>query len=232
VGLYHDGSRKLQALLAGWNADMRAEEKAPLAFAAWYRELTRLVYSDELGSLFDESWDLRATFMIAVMKDENGEGRWCDDVSTPRRETCGDMAARAFDRAAQELQRRFGGVESWGEVHRAAGDQRPFGFIPYVKRLFNITPETPGDTYSVDVGHYVIRNEARPFANVHAPSLRAIYDLSDLDRSLFIQSTGESGNFLSPWYANFAERWAKVRYITIPTRPASITAAHTLMLEP
>src|SRR6185437_8167426 len=210
-------ARALQALLAGWNADMRADEKAPLAFAAWYRELTRLVYSDELGSLFEESWDLRATFMIAVMKDENGEGRWCDDVATPQHETCGDMAARAFDRAARELQRRFGGVERWGEVHRAAGDQRPFGFVPYVKRLFNITPETPGDTYSVDVGHYVIRNEARPFANVHAPSLRAVYDLSDLDRSLFIQSTGESGNFLSPWYANLAERWAKVRYITIPT---------------
>lgn len=101
-----------------------------------------------------------------------------------------------------------------------------------MKRLFNVTPETPGDTYSVDVGHYFIRDEARPFANRHAPSLRAIYDLSDLDRSVFIQSTGESGNFLSPWYANFAERWAKVRYITIPTAPASIAAAHTLTLQP
>jgi penicillin amidase len=223
---------KLQALLAGWNADMRAEERAPLAFAAWYRELTRLVYADELGELFKDSWDMRATFMIAVMKDENGEGRWCDDVATPARETCAQMASRAFDRAAAGLAKRYGGVERWGEVHYAAGDQRPFGFIPYVKRLFNVTPETPGDTYSVDVGHYFIRDEERPFANRHAPSLRAIYDLADLDRSLFIQSTGESGNFLSPWYANFAERWAKVRYIAIPTRPAAIEAAHTLTLVP
>jgi len=227
-----DAGREAQALLRGWNADMRADEKAPLVFAAWYRELTRLVYSDELGSLFPESWDMRATFMIAVMKDEQGESRWCDDVATPQRETCADMAARAFDRAAEDLQRRYGGIERWGEAHYAAGDQRPFGFFPVVKRLFNITPETPGDTYSVDVGHYFIRDEARPFANRHAPSLRAIYDLSDLDRSLFIESTGESGNFLSPWYANFAERWAKVRYIEIPTRAASITAAHTLTLEP
>jgi penicillin amidase len=190
------------------------------------------VYADELGELFKDSWDMRATFMIAVMKDENGEGRWCDDVATPARETCAQMASRAFDRAAADLAKRYGGVERWGEVHYAAGDQRPFGFIPYVKRLFNVTPETPGDTYSVDVGHYFIRDEERPFANRHAPSLRAIYDLADLDRSLFIQSTGESGNFLSPWYANFAERWAKVRYIAIPTRPAAIEAAHTLTLVP
>ena len=227
-----EDGRKLRRLLEGWNGAMRADERAPLAFAAWYRELTRLVYSDELGPLFPESWDLRATFMIAVMKDENGEARWCDDVTTPQRETCADMASRAFDRAAADLEKRYGGVERWGVVHYAAGEQRPFGFFPVVKRLFNITPETPGDTYSVDVGHYVIRDEAHPFVNVHAPSLRAIYDLADLDRSLYIDSTGESGNFLSPWYANFAHRWAKVRYITIPTRPGSIAAAHTLTLEP
>jgi penicillin amidase len=221
-----------QEQLRGWDGDMRADERAPLAFAAWYRELTRLVYSDELGPLFHDSWDMRATFMIAVMKGENGEARWCDDVTTAAPETCAQMASRAFDRAAADLDRRYGGIERWGEAHYATGDQRPFGFVPYVKRLFNVTPETPGDTYSIDVGHYFIRDEERPFANRHAPSLRAIYDLADLDRSLFIQSTGESGNFLSPWYASFAKRWAEVRYIAIPTRPGSFDAAHTLTLVP
>jgi penicillin amidase len=227
-----DAGRNAQEQLRGWDGDMRADERAPLAFAAWYRELTRLVYSDELGPLFHDSWDMRATFMIAVMKGENGEARWCDDVTTNARETCAQMASRAFDRAAADLERRYGGIERWGEAHYATGDQRPFGFVPYVKRLFNITPGTPGDTYSIDVGHYFMRDEERPFANRHAPSLRAIYDLADLDRSLFIQSTGESGNFLSPWYASFAKRWAEVRYITIPTRPGSFHAEHTLTLVP
>ncbi|HSN20550.1 MAG TPA: penicillin acylase family protein [Usitatibacter sp.] len=227
-----EAGKKARSLLEGWNADMRADERAPLAFAGWYRELTRLVYSDELGELFHDSWDMRATFMIAVMKNENGEGRWCDDVTTPARESCAGMAARAFDRAAEDLGKRYGGIERWGEAHYATGDQRPFGFMPIVKRLFNIEPRTPGDTYSIDVGHYFMRDEERPFANRHAPSLRAIYDLADLDRSLYIQSTGESGNFLSPWYASFAERWAKVRYIPIPTRREAIRAAHTLTLEP
>jgi penicillin amidase len=62
--------------------------------------------------------------------------------------------------------------------------------------------------------------------------MRAIYDLAALDKSVFIQSTGESGNVFSPWYANFAQRWAKVEYITIPTDRASIRAAHTLTLRP
>jgi penicillin amidase len=57
-----------------------------------------------------------------------------------------------------------------------------------------------------------------PFANHGASTYRAIYDFSDLDRSLYIQTTGQSGNPFSPGYRSFADRWAKVDYIEIPTR--------------
>jgi penicillin amidase len=84
----------------------------------------------------------------------------------------------------------------------------------------------------VNVGHVFIRDEARPFANRHAPSLRAVYDLADLERSRFMHSTGQSGNVMSPWYSSFAERWARVEYVTIPTRRDAIAAAHRLVLNP
>jgi hypothetical protein len=37
---------------------------------------------------------------------------------------------------------------------------------------------------------------------------------------------------LSPWYSSFAERWAKVEYITIPAKREAIAPAHTLVLKP
>jgi penicillin amidase len=227
-----DAGRKAQALLAGWNGEMKADAAAPLVFTSWYRELTRLVYADELGDLFAESWDLRAAFMLNVLK--GGQESWCDDVRTAERETCATMAARAFDLAAADLAQRYGGASTWnwGAAHVAAGDHRPFGVVPFVARLFNVAPRTPGDSYSVDVGAITIRDAERPFANRHAPSLRAIYDLADLDRSRFMQSTGQSGNVLSPWYANLGERWARVEYIAIPARREAIGAAHTLVLAP
>ncbi len=229
-----DGGREAQALLRDWKGDMSVDSAAPLVFAAWYRELTRLVYADELGTLFQDSWDNRAPFMIAVMKGERGLDRWCDDVRTPGKETCGLAAARAFDFAAADLAKRYGEPAKWrwGAAHFAAADHRPFGLVPVISRFFNVSPETAGDAYSVNVGHFFIRDEGRPFANRHAPSMRAIYDFADLDRSLFMHSTGQSGNVLSPWYASFAERWARVEYVTIPTRRESITAAHTMMLRP
>ncbi len=228
-----EGARA-RKLLEGWNGDAAVDSPAPLVFVAWYRELTRLVYADELGDIFRDSWDNRAGFMIPVMKAERGYERWCDDVRTPAKETCAELAARAFDFAAQDLRKRFGEPSKWrwGDAHPAAGDHRPFGFFPVISRLFNVSPETPGDSFTVNVGHTTMRDEARPFANRHAASLRAIYDLADLERSRFIHSTGQSGNVLSPWYSSFAQRWARVEYITIPTRRDAIAAGHALVLKP
>lgn len=226
--------RGAQGILAGWKGDMAAGSKAALVFSAWYRELTRLVYEDELGDAFRDFWEQRGIFMIAVMKGERGFGRWCDDVRTRPVEDCQAMAGRAFDLAAAELAKRYGSSPEWrwGRAHTAASDHRPFGYTPLLKGLFNISPETAGDSFTVNVGHFSLRDPERPFANRTAASLRAIYDLADLDRSVFMQSTGQSGNILSPWYSSFAERWAKVEYITIPTKRESIASAHTLVLKP
>jgi penicillin G amidase len=229
-----DLGRKAQAMLQGWDGRMRMDAAAPLVFTAWYRELTRMVYADELDDLFNEAWDQRATFMMAVLRDENGEGRWCDDVRTQPVEDCAQLESRAFDVAALDLEKRFGAPAGWrwGTAHVAASDHRPFGFFPVISSLFNISPETAGDTHSVNVGHIHIRDELRPFANKHSGSLRAIYDLSDLDRSRFMQSTGQSGNVFSPWYSNLAQRWARVEYIEIPARREAIRVAHSLRLLP
>ncbi|HEX4333737.1 MAG TPA: penicillin acylase family protein [Usitatibacter sp.] len=226
--------REAQAMLTGWNGEMTRDSQAPLVFSAWYRELTRLVYADELGPMFATAWEQRLPFMLSVLKGENGMGHWCDNVNTPGVESCTQLTARAFDLAAEDLGERLGKPAGWlwGRAHYAAGDHRPFGFVPFLARFFNVDPETPGDSYTVDVGHYIIADEARPFANRHAPSMRAIYDLADLDRSLFMQSTGQSGNVMSPWYANLAERWARVEYITIPVRREAIAAEHRLLLNP
>lgn len=229
-----DIGRAVQELVRGWNGEMVADSAAPLAFAAWYRELTRLVYHDELGPLFLDAWEMRAPFMIAVMKGQGGLERWCDDTKTPEKESCMAMSALALEFAYVELKDRYGGVGGtrWGTAHAAAGDHRPFGFVPQVGRIFNVSPETPGDTYSLNVGHFHLKDEARPFANRHAASLRMVHDLADPDRSLYMISTGQSGNRLSPWYASFAERWARVEYVAIPTRREAIAAAHTLELSP
>ena len=83
---------------------------------------------------------------------------------------------------------------------------------------------SPGGTYTLNRGKTDF-GEEQPFANRHASSYRAIYDFADLDRSLYIHTTGQSGNPMSPFYRSFAERWAKVEYIEIPTKRDAIAKA-------
>jgi len=79
-----------------------------------------------------------------------------------------------------------------------------------------------------------MQDEARPFANTHAASLRAIYDLGELDNSLYIHSGGQSGNVLSPSYKAFSAAWARGEYIPMLTDRKKIEAAGVkrLLLAP
>ena len=106
VPVDNEETRKIHSQLSAWNGEMSAERPEPLIAAAWCRELTRLVYSDELGpELFTDSWDQRVVFMRNVLQDTAGQSRWCDDITTPQRETCADLIKRALVLAVADLKR-------------------------------------------------------------------------------------------------------------------------------
>ena len=162
-----------------------------------------------------------------------GQSRWCDDVRTPGVESCAEQLALSLEAAIADLRKRYGTEMSewrWGAAHQARHEHRPFGRQPLLARLFDISVPSAGDSYTVNVGQHYINEEATPFANRHAPSLRAIYDLSDPEKSLFIHSGGQSGNRFSPHYKAFTEAWADGAYIPMITDRQRIeSASHTTL---
>jgi penicillin amidase len=209
-------ARKALALLAKWDGAMAPERAEPLIAWAWWRELTRAIYADELGEAFRTNWLARAVFIGNVLSGDPVLARWCDDVRTPAVETCAEVLALSLDAALADLGRRYGSDPArwrWGEAHLARHEHRPFGRQPLLAKLFDITVPSPGDAYTVNVGRSNLSDEASPFANRHAASLRAIYDLADLEKSLYIHSGGQSGNILSEHYDAFSKAWAKNEYI-------------------
>jgi penicillin amidase len=81
-----------------------------------------------------------------------------------------------------------------------------------------------GDAYTVNAGAVDFNDQAEPFANRHAPSLRAISDLAEPQASVFIHSGGQSGNPLSPLYRNFTAAWARGDYVPMITERARLEA--------
>ncbi len=222
--------------LAAWDATMRADLAEPLVYSAWVREVVRAVYGDDLGAAFVRYFDTRALALTRLLEGRATSRDWCDDRATPSKETCDTVIGRALQAALADLDRRYGTDRTrwrWGAAHFAYGEHRPLGMLPNIGAFFNVEVPSPGGNYTLNRGETDFREEP-PFANRAGSSYRAIYDFADLDRSLFIHTTGQSGNPFSPYYRSFAERWAKVEYIEIPTRREAIakSAIGTWRLAP
>lgn len=215
------------AMLAAWDGNMTVNRPEPLIFQAWYRELSRLILADELGEAFQPLWRFRPLLIKNILTNQNGQARWCSNVAAGIATPCPDLIAEALDLALTDLKNRYGadlGRWRWGDAHYAKAVHRPFSNIPILRRFFEINVPTPGDAFTVNTGQNDLGNDAEPFANRHAASLRAIYDLADLNRSQFIHSTGQSGHVLSPNYRDFAAPWSGNQYIPMSLRPGDIEA--------
>jgi penicillin amidase len=103
----------------------------------------------------------------------------------------------------------------WGLEHRAPLENQVLSRIPVLDRLLDVAVETDGGNYTVNRGASWVGVADAPFAHRHGAGYRAVYDLADPARSVFMITTGQSGNPLSPHYADFVRRWADGRHVTL-----------------
>ncbi len=222
---------KSDARLAAWDGSMSVERAEPLLMAAWWREFARALYADELGDAFRANWAARAVFVDNVLARQR---HWCDDVRTPALETCEEILAASLNKAKEEIEKNYGKDPAWGEAHVARHRHRPFTRQPWLARVFDIRVPSGGDAYTVNVGAMDFNDEAEPFANRHAPSLRMVADLGAPQDSVFIHSGGQSGNPLSAHYRAFAEPWARGEYVPMVSERRRLEAGgvQRLVLAP
>lgn len=197
--------------LANWTGEMTRHGPEPLIFYEWMRQLTRRLAADELGPLFAEIDGIRPIFVERVFRDVDGAARWCDVDKTPARETCAQMAAASLDDALIRLADDYGGnVDGWrwGAAHVAEHVHMPLGHFGPLAAIFSIRQETSGGDFTLMRGQ-TPGHGRKPFRNVHAAGLRVVYDFADLDRSVMIASTGQSGHPFSRFYDNLSDAWAR-----------------------
>lgn len=226
-------------LLRTWDGRMELDQTAPTIFEAWLILYHNALVGDELGDLLErnstpavrliksslywsgsESADVSqpAYYELPPLARERALS-WCDNTTTEETETCQQLAVKAFTDALALLAEQKGGDVSawaWGDVHTLAQTHRPFSNVPGLKGVFELSAPQKGGRYSVNVAGQSA-NTSRLFSSSFGPSYRGIFDLSDLDQSLFIQPTGQSGHILSNHYSDLFPKWQSGDYITIPT---------------
>lgn len=213
--------------LAVWNGEMRRDRPEPLIFTAWWRHLLHAIFADDLG----EAWGEVLPRPGVVTRALTEHTQWCDVRSTPATEICPERLAHALDEALKDLTRRYGANQDkwrWGEAHRARLAHPLLGRLPVIGRLFKVEPMTDGDNWTVNRAQSRLLDDLDPFGDVHGAGYRAVYDLADLDRSLFQMSLGQSGHRLSPHFSDLARSWADGTAFRIGHQPEGPTATLTL----
>ena len=230
----NDRTRQALAMLGGWDHGMQRERGEPLIYMAWLRELMRVLFSDELGPVFEDYWSIRTEVIHRALGERT---QWCDDVTTGEAETCAGAVSRALEVSLEYLASSYGsdmGEWRWGEAHAVRMDSPILGEIPVIGSWFEVNMPTGGEPATVKAGGFDVADPDRPFGQDHGAGYRAVYDLGNPERSVFVISTGQSGNPLSPYYEDYATRWRDGGYLPMLTDRATVEedALATLVLTP
>lgn len=227
------GGLELRSLLGGWDGNLAADRPEGLIYSMWMRAFTKGLFGDDLGDDFEEFWSGRREFVDGVF--DGRYASWCDDIRTTTRETCQQLAGTTLDQAYAELAANGKtdiGQLRWGDVHQAKF-AHPLFDKTLLGRFFNVRVAVGGDESTVNVAHSSF--SSGNFDVMWGPSMRAIYDFSDLNRSLFMHAPGQSGNLMSPHYRDLAQSWADGEFFEIRadwTDQSPPPGSQTLILKP
>jgi penicillin amidase len=186
---------------------------------------------DDMGAM-PTGW--RAHLYSPLVRALGGEHpEWCDDLGTSALEVCADALHSSLTDARLALEDAFGPDPQgwkWGEVALFQMPHQGFAGLPILDGMFSRYTAIPGGPES-NFTNAVNLLEAPVFSStLFTSGYRAIYDLSDLDSSLFMTAGGSSGHFKSPYYDNLTDDWAAGERIELS--PGKVSPIATLTLIP
>ncbi len=215
------GEAALQHLKT-WDGSMNENSVAATIYATWFHQLGLVIFEDDLrGNVFEQFADRKhASFLANILSDKNNP--WCDNVLTVPYEDCLKAATMALDRALEFLEKEFEGpipfisfrtnVDGWvwGDIHKTIYSHNPFSEVLPLRTVFHREISSGGGSYTVNVGPYKF---SEPYSQIYVPSYRQIVDLSDWTKSVFMHTTGQSGNVFSNHYDDLIERHQAMEYL-------------------
>jgi len=215
--------------LSNWDYQETLDSAPATLFEAFWWDLVAATFLDEnIPQDYQPAGGSR-TYEIMRNLVKNPKSPWWDDKTTKDKvETRDDMFVKAFAEAVKckVCTAKFGadiGKWKWGELHAATfrnGTLGQSGIAP-IENLFNRGPfPTNGGESIVNATGWDIY---KSFEVNWLPSMRMIVDLSDLNNSVTVHTTGQSGHAYHPHYIDMAVLWRNIQYYPMWWNEDSIT---------
>ena len=200
-------------LLRTWDYQANAASPGAAVYEAFWRHLLHNTFSDDLPERY---WPQGGTRWFEVMRHIAADSVWWDDQGTTQVvESRADIMTKSFSDGVAELEQVLGKDPlqwKWGDLHTANFRNATLGQsgMAPIEDLFN------RNAFPVGGGSSIVNatswNATLGYNVTTLPSMRTIYDLSDLNNSVSMHTTGQSGHAFHPHYIDMAPRWANVEY--------------------
>ena len=199
------------SVLEKWKGSSDLKDTAPTIYNKWIYLYLKNTFQDELGEAdFNMLLSTHIIKQVIASQSQNANSVWWDDISTKnKKETRSEILNKSFHEAISSLENQLGSdVNSWtwDRVHTLE-HQHPLGKVAALRGIFNIGP------FAIQGSNEVINNLMFGFTDngkydVKAgPSTRRVIDFSDIENSMSILPTGQSGNPFSKHYSDQTEMY-------------------------
>jgi len=216
---YSDDIKNALLYFRNWDFIFKKEDVTTTIYNAFWVRLLRNIFADEMGEELFQKYIFISNIPNRTVPEllKHGNSTWFDNIRTPQVETRNDIIRKSLQDAVNELKHQLGSETKnwrWGTVHTVTF-QHPFGRGGILDNVFNVGPfPVGGANTTVNNGEYSYRT---PYRNTVGPSMRQIVNLADVDRSLIVITTGQSGQPFNKHYDDQVQLWLNGGYIQMIT---------------
>ncbi|MDA9627958.1 penicillin acylase family protein [Flavobacteriaceae bacterium] len=202
--------------LKDWNGEYKKENIAPTIYNRFLYEFLEGTFKDELGESFPMFMQTPLMKKMIAIQAKKTVSVWFDDVTTELKETKSDIVQRSFINAISFLENQLGdtvSLWSWSKVISVEHGHALAAGGETLRKIFNVGP------FSMDGGNEVINNqlftlnETGIYKVKAGPSTRRVIDFSNIENSVSILPTGQSGNVFSKHYKDQAQKYLKGEFV-------------------
>ncbi|MHC9089545.1 penicillin acylase family protein [Tenacibaculum sp. IMCC1] len=219
-------AKKAYSVLEKWDGEYLKTNVAPTIYNRFLYEFLTATFKDELGKSFQLFIDSQLQDQMLAEQAKREQSVWWDNISTiDKVETRNEIITTAFQKSITFLQNQLGeNVENWTwnrvisvEYEHAIG--KAGGLL---RKLFNVGPyETIGGNEVIN--NQIFKLDSTGVYRIHAgPSTRRVIDFSDVENSIAILPTGQSGNVFSPYYKDQAQKYVDGEFVKMSLNEAAI----------
>jgi len=213
---FSKNEKEAMQVLKGWDGNYNLESIAPTIYNRFLYEFLSNTYKDEMGKIFNQYLNTALQKKNIAVQMARDSSVWWDDITTKeKKETKQDIITKSIKNTVSFLEKQLGGtIENWkwSKVHTIE-HKHSIGEIAALRKYFNVGP------FKINGGNEVINNQlfkldSTGYYKVHAgPSTRRVIDFSDIENSMSILPTGQSGNQQSKHYNDQAEKYNKGEFV-------------------